>query len=289
MNIGVLINTYNRTDDTKINLEIIRNVWNKSKFLRDIKIVHTFSGKKEWYNKKYLEDDLVVIKNSWHFQGASDLIDVGIKTFINKYKNIDYVIVLASDTWLIKPLYIERLLVEMKNKQLWLSTCAWGLPDQNNIIIVGAALDFFIIDLKWVKKYRMFPLNYGSFQKKYGALFAYQRMTHALPEKLFLARYAEAVSRAENTLGIATKTAIDKILMLKDREPVHSHVDNFGAPIRKMYYPKIGLLMHHEPTPKKEILKNEKISEGKYIKKLLLNKDLSYYNNGITKMKHDCN
>jgi hypothetical protein len=63
-NIGVLIYTYNRTDDAKINMDIIRNVWEKSKYFEKIKIVHAFNGEKSWYAKKYLENDLVVMKNS---------------------------------------------------------------------------------------------------------------------------------------------------------------------------------------------------------------------------------
>jgi hypothetical protein len=123
--IGVLIYTYNRVDDAKINMEIIRNVWEKSKYFEDVEIIHSFNGKKEWYSKKYLENDLIITKNSWHFQGASDLIDVGIRMFQRKHKKIDYVIVLASDTWLIKPAYVQSLLERMKKDNLYLATCPW--------------------------------------------------------------------------------------------------------------------------------------------------------------------
>lgn len=288
-NIGVLIYTYNRVDDARVNIDIIRNVWEKSKHFENVKIVHSFNGEKSWYAKKELENDLVALKNSWHFQGASDLIDAGIKTFQKKYKNIDYVIVLASDTWLIKPEYVESLISRMKNDKLYLATCSWGLPDRDNIADVGVAIDFFIIDLKWATKNKMFPIAYGKFQKKYKDLFAYQKAGNIMLEKLFLARYLEAVSRSEKIDGIARKIAIEKTLSLKDREPVHSSIDEKGNWVRKMYWPKMGLLTHHEPEPKRNILKKEKISNGKNIEMLLKNKDLSYYNNGVSKMKHNCN
>lgn len=38
--IGVLLYTFNRIDDAKINQEIIRNLWKTTDFLSDIKIVH---------------------------------------------------------------------------------------------------------------------------------------------------------------------------------------------------------------------------------------------------------
>ena len=43
----------------------------------------------------------------------------------------------------------------------------------------------------------------------------------------------------------------------------------------------MGLLTHHDPKPKKELLKKLKITNGKYIKKLINSKNLDYYNGGI--------
>lgn len=288
-NIGILIYTYNRTDDAKINMDIIRNVWGKTEYFEDVKIVHSFNGVKKWYPKKYLEDDLIVTKNSWHFQGASDLIDAGIKTFQQKHKSIDYVIVLASDTWLIKPAYIENILNKMKKDNLYLATCPWGLPERNEIRDVGMAVDFFIVDMKWATKYKMFPINYADFYKKYEELFLYQKGGNVMLEKLLYARYLKAVSRKENSGGVARKMAIKKRLDLKDRDPVHSHIDKEGYWVRNMYWSKIGLLSHHDPAPKKEILKEWGIKKGESIKKLMRSGNLMYYNSGITKMEHNCN
>jgi hypothetical protein len=284
--IGVLIYTYNRVDDARINMEIIRNVWEKSKHFEDVEIVHAFNGKKKWYSKKYLENKLVAIKNSWHFQGAADLIDAGMRKF---KEDVDYVIVLASDTWLIDPAYVKNLLEKMAKEKLYLATCSWGLPERNDLRDVGMAVDFFIVDLKWAKKYGMFPLNYGEFYKKYADLILYQSGGTVMFEKVVLTRFVKAVGREWGLSGSTRKRAFGKMLILKDREPVHSRIRKDGLWVRKMYWPKMGLLTHHDPLPKKKILKAEKITSGKNIEKLLEREDLSYYNNGIARAQYSNN
>jgi hypothetical protein len=284
--IGVLMYTYNRVDDAKINMEIVRNVWQKNKYFQNTTIIHSYDGEKNWYSEKYLEDELVTIKNSWHFQGASDLIDAGIKKF---KKDIDYVIVLASDTWLINPAYIERILIRMEKEALYLATNPWGLQKRNDFRDVGMAVDFFIIDAKWAKKYKMFPVDYGEFHKKYEDFFLYQNGGNVMLEKLMWARFIKAVGREQNFKGSARKRAIEKMIILKDREPVHSHINKERLWVRKMYWPKMGLLTHHDPLPKKKILKDKRIKNGENISKLLENEDLSYYNNGITRSQYSTN
>lgn len=290
-NIGILIYTHNRVDDAKINMEIIRGLWKGSRLFPDIKIVHSYNGKKTWYPKKTLEDDLVIIKNSWHFQGAADLIDAGIKKFQSKYK-IDYLIFLAADTWLIKPRYLYNILQKMKSESFYLSTCAWGLPERNDIEDVGMAIDFFIIDFKWAKQYKMFPVDYKKFYNKYKDLLLYHRGGNVMLEKLLYAKYLMAINRQENIRNIslvARKTAFKRMYLLKDREPVHSHIKD-GLWIRKMYWPKMGLLTQHDPRPKKTILKKTITSSRfKNINKLINSNNLEYYNKGVTKMQHSNN
>jgi len=289
LNIGFLIYTYNRIDDAKINMEIIRDIWTKSKLFSDIKIVHAYNGKKEWYSKKYLEDDLVVMKNPGHFQGAAELIDSGIKKFQEKYKNIDYIIVIAPDTWLIKPDYISKIITKMKKKELYWATCSWGLPERNDIVDVGSAVDFFIIDSKWAKKNKMFPIDYGGFNKKYSDLFLYKG-GNVMLEKLIFARFLKAIYRQYKDNNTLKYTGLSKIFKLTDRESVHTHIDKDGFWIRKMYWSKIGLLTHHDPKPKKEILKKTGISfKGNNINKLLKNKNLDYYNGDIMKSQYQDN
>lgn len=288
-NIGVVIYTYNRVDDAKINMEIIRNEWTKIEGFRDIKIVHAYNGEKKWYPKKYLEDEIVRIKNSWHFQGASDLIDAGIKKMSENYKNVDYLIVLAADTWIINPLYIWKLVDRMRAEQYSLSTCAWGLPEKNNIREVGMAVDFFVVNLRWAIKYGMFPIDYNDFYQKYGEFVLYQKAGNIMLEKLTLSRYLRAISNEEGFNGVATKKAMERLLIMREREPVHSHIDKEGFWKRYMYWPKMGLLTHHNPDEKKEILFKKGIKKGDNIKKLLKSNRLDYFNSGVAQMEHNCN
>lgn len=281
-NIGVVIYTHNRVDDAKINIEIIRNLWEASGLFNNVKIVHSFNGEKSWYPKKYLENDLVVLKNSWHFQGAADLIDAGLKK-MSLYKNIDYVIVLAADTWLINPGYLNKLLTQMKGDEFRLATCAWGLLEQNLIQKTGVATDFFILDLKWAKKYKLFPINYGEFYKKYKDLFLYQNGGAPMLEKLFLSKFIKAISLQEKFDVFSRKEVLKKILVMKERTPIHLEIDNKDNWVRKMYWPKMGLLTHHDPGPKKQILKRIGIKKGENIKKLLNSTDLLYFNKGTRK------
>jgi len=287
-NIGVIIYTHNRVDDAKINIEIIRNVWEASGLFNNVKIIHSFNGEKSWYPKKYLENDLVVLKNSWHFQGAADLIDAGIKR-MSQYKDIDYVIVLAADTWLINSIYLNKLLTQMKEGEFRLATCGWGLLEENKIPKSGVATDFFILDFKWVKKYKLFPINYSEFYKKYKDLFLYQNGGTPMLEKLFFSKFIKAIACEEKFDGSSRREALKKILVMKERTPIHLKVDIKDNWIRKMYWPKIGLLTHHDPGPKKKILKKIGIKKGENIKKLINSTDLSYYNKGIRKTKNGSN
>ncbi len=287
--IGVLIYTYDRVDDAKINMEIVRNVWGTNEYFRHVTIVHAFNGEKEWYPNAYLEDELVTMKNSWHFQGASDLIDAGMQVFVEKYPDIDYVVVLAADTWLIDPSYVQGVVSKMEQGDSYIATCTWGLPDRNEINIMGMAVDFCIVDLRWARQYNMFPIQYGEFYKKYGELFLYQRGENVMLEKLMYARYLQALNREDNFGGVARKRGIEKMLMLTERESIHSHSDEKGFLHRNMYWPEMGLLTHHDPAPKKEILKVRNIAAGANVQKLLQSDDLSYYNGGTTQLEHNCN
>lgn len=275
LKIATIIYTYNRIEDAKINMEIIRNVWLKSKKL-ETKIIHCFNGQKSWYPKKYLEDDLIYLKNSGHFLGASELIDAGMNLVEKKYKNIDYIIVLASDTWLIKLDYLEKILLQMESGNKYLASCPWGFPKRNDLRDVGMAVDFFILNNKWARKYKMFPIDYGNFFDKYSDLFFYQGWNVTL-EKLMLGRFIQAIFR-ESKINVGLKQyAYSKFLNLTDRNPVHSHIDKDGCWIRKMYWPKMGLLTHHEALPKKQILIKAKITRGKSVQRLLQSKFFSYF------------
>ena len=141
--LGFLIYTYNKVDDARINMELVRSLWHQSQLFQNIIIVHAYNGDRSWYSTKYLEDKLINLHNSGHYQGAAELIDAGIKVFEEQYAYVNYVVVLASDTWLVNPCYVAEILKSMQDNRLRLATCAWNLDEEVSIFEVGMATDFF--------------------------------------------------------------------------------------------------------------------------------------------------
>ncbi|MFH0840524.1 MAG: hypothetical protein V1865_00855 [bacterium] len=272
--IAVVLYTYDRTDDAKVNMDIITSLWQSSKIFSSIKIVHAFNGQRNWYPKKYKEDDLIRLKNPGHFQGASELIDAGIKKIQDKYKDVDYVVVLAPDTWLVKLNYLENIFKKMAKDELYLATCAWDKPDWKNIFEVGMAVDFFVFDFKWAKKYKMFPTNYKQFYDKYSDLFLYFRGSNVSLEKLIFSHYIRGILKQYNDNNGLKHLSLEKMLRLTDREPIHKDTKW----TRQMYWPKMGLLTHHDIKPKKALLVKVKNIKGESIKKLLASKNVDYFN-----------
>ena len=279
--LGFLIYTFNRIDDARINMELVRNLWQQSGLFKEIRIVHAFNGNKDWYPKEYLEDDLVRIANPGHFQGAAELIDAGAAIFQEKYPNLDYIIVVAADSWLLKPDYVAKLLDRMSNDKRYIATCAWGNPNSNEVFDHGVAVDFFIYDPSWAVKYELFPVDYKSFANKYLDLILYRSGSHILLEKLMVARFAKAVFREDNNDLKLKTNVMNRLLRLEDREPVHDTRNEQGEySNRKPYWEHMGLVTHHDPAPKREILKMFGNTQGDNISRLLNSPDLTYYNNG---------
>jgi hypothetical protein len=283
--IGVLMYTYNRTDDAKINMEIIRNVWSKSEILKDVKIVHSYNGEKEWWPEKYLEDEILYLPNPGHFTGAELLLNEGVRCFSEKYPEIDYVITLASDTWMVNTEYIEKIVSIMQKEEKYLATCPWGNTEKDNMWNIGMAIDFNIFNIKWAVKYGLFPIRFVEFLEKYSEVF-YYRDEIPYPERVFAVRFKQAIMKSVNvpSENLLKKISEDHIFRMFEREPVHDEKSFFGIKKgRKMYWPNIGLVTHHEPEPKQKILRNLSVGVGEFSNKLINSKDLSYYNNGLRK------
>ncbi len=286
--IGVLMYTYNRIDDARINMEIIRNVWSENPLLKNVTLVHSFNGQKEWMPEKYLEDEILYLDNPGHYEGAEILLNEGVKAFQEKFPNIDYVIVLAADTWCLKPEYIEKIINSMKSEEKYIATSTWGNKDETNMFDKGMALDFFIINLKWVTESKLFPIRFKEFAEKYQEVIMYENRTLLL-ERVFVLRFKQAIMRTfsaarDNFIKVASMAYIHK---MTEREPVHYKNKEFLEKTsvvhdRYMYFPDIGLLTHHDPVQKQKDLREWKITFGEHGKKFLDATDLSYFNNGFT-------
>jgi len=281
--VGVVIYTYDRADDAKINMEIIRSTWATQKLLKDVPIVHVFNGNKEWWPEKYLENDLVIVENTGHFSGCALQIDAGICHFKDNYPEITHVVVLAADTWILEPAYLTNVIKEMSREDMFLASCGWVMPVQTSAYWRNAAVDYFVIDLKFANSYGFFPLAFDQIEQKYGEIFALQSFT-ILVESVLVLRFRQALLRyvgePKPSESLIDSIVREHIYLMKEREPVHLYKPIFE---RKMYHPEIGLLGHHDPIPKQEILKNyDSTGFGPNAMRFLESTDLSYFNKGIT-------
>ncbi len=281
--------TYNRTDDAHINMEIVRNTWKKSELLKDVVIVHSFNGEKAWWPEKYLEDELLYLDNPGHFAGAEILINEGVKMFQTKYPDVEYIIVLASDTWLVKPEYVEKMILNMKKEEKYLASSIWGTKTTPDVWQKGVALDFVVFNAAWAMKSNFFPIRFSEFAEKYTDLFFYNDQTVYL-EIVFMLRFKQAIARSITipSDNILKSVAESHIYRMKEREPVHIYgqenlVFKNNAYTRTMYWPAIGLITHHDPIPKQKVLRRWGLTLGKHGNTFLIAKDLNYYNRGLDK------
>lgn len=286
LKIGFLIYTYDRVDDAKVNMELIQNLWQKTKLVDEVKIIHAYNGKKQLYPEKYLEDRLVVIKNSGHFQGAAELIDSGIEAFKKNYNYLDYIVVLAADTWLIKTDYLLNVLKEMSQNKLYLAASSWGSAENNSIFEKGMSVDFFVVDFKWSLKYKFFPINYQKFYDKYWDLLLYFADSNLLLlEKLAFAGFLKATFEEKRSNVDIKNFALSKLRRLKEREPVFPEKDSKGHFVMKKYWPKMGLVTYHNPRHKQAILKTIPNLKGEHIGKLIKSKNPDYFSKGAAGTK----
>ncbi|MDP9211806.1 MAG: hypothetical protein M3N59_00835 [bacterium] len=274
--LGVVIYTHDRVDDARINQEIIRNVWETPEFSQTV-IVHAYNGKKAWYPKRHLEDTLVRRLNPGHLPGACDLIDAGIKR-LRRYRNISHVVVLAGDAWLLDPGYVSRKITLMRKRGKPLASTPWGTAKRRSIWDVGLATQFFMFETAWAERYRLFPLDYAGFARKYEELLLYRSGSSVAAEKLLVTRLLQASYR-ERAVNVGRREIAERhVLHLTECEPVHKNERWERYP----YYSKIGFVTHHDPGPKRKILKQRGVSPtGPAMKKLLTAKNLDYYNHGI--------
>ena len=99
-------------------------------------------------------------------------------------------------------------------------------------------------------------------------------------ERLALARFHDA-SFAEHQSNVRRKELAEKsIYFMTERMPVHLKKDSKGYWVRRFYWPKIGLVTHHEPAPKQAIIRRTKGISGTAIEQLRSAQSLSYYNGG---------
>jgi hypothetical protein len=300
-NIAVAVYTYDRTDDARINFEIIRGIWEKSKLFNKILLIHTYNGKKEWYPNTYLEDKLIRIDNRGHFFGAADLIESGINLVSEKYKDIDYIVTIAADTWLLNVEFLHSVIENMYLNNKYVAASSWGNPFKSNedVTKTGISTDLFIVNRKWALDYKLFPLKFDEFYKRYYEVLAFMRIVIYV-EKIFSLRFLESAQKYfGNSISDheLTNKKDELLYRIAEREPVHNYysdliyrpnapylvklkrllnIESYGY--RNMYWPSIELLTHHDLITKQKHLRNHNYPDMEYTKKFINANNLDYFN-----------
>lgn len=159
MKIAVLIRVYNRIEDLKYNLQIIRDTWKEN----DYYIIVVSNGQNKGYN--ILEeslphiDKLIILEdNAGHRKGNSQLLMEGIK-----YIPLDceYTLILEADTWMYEDHIISKYvnILSQSEDTVWASA-DWY--DKN----YSLATDFAIIKSNYIRNnpqifdFELFPECY---------------------------------------------------------------------------------------------------------------------------------
>lgn len=266
--LGHIIYNYQHLDDCKIQQELSKKLY--TQVFGGVHLVHAYNGNVSFGYTRYLEDKLITIKNRGHYQGAVDLINVGMKYFDeSKDLPVKYVLVTAADTWLLNTRFLQSIIQEMEEKGQVLATSSWGsaqAPEKP----AGFATDFFIIDLEWNRSAHLWPLNYAAFKKKFEDFF-YLQFSQPIVEAAVQYKYQKyfADTYVDNDVWKNKSRFLRRIV---EREPVHIK----GS--RKNEWPRIGLYTAPDPTAKQKVLKKLALKLGPEADRLVRAKDTTYYN-----------
>ncbi|HSX17669.1 MAG TPA: hypothetical protein VLH86_06245 [Patescibacteria group bacterium] len=266
--LGHLIYTYNNLDDAYIQQELSKKLYAQQ--FGGVQLVHAYDGKPEFGYKKYLEDELITIDNPGHFRGATALINTGLNYFMEHGDpEVQYVLVAASDSWLLNVGYLEKIIATMQSENRVLAASSWfsAYPQEMR----GFSTDFFIIDITWNREAKLFPLGYDAFVKKFEDVLALngefpfmERAVQYYFQKYLMANYEDYSAKHHGN---------ELMLRITSREPVDGDQRAYNRE-------EIGLFTAPDPAPKQAALKALGIELGPHSKKLVEATDLSYYNLG---------
>ncbi|HLD17535.1 MAG TPA: hypothetical protein VJB99_00485 [Patescibacteria group bacterium] len=266
--LGHLIYNYQHLDDVRIQQEISKGLY--APHFDGNYLVHAYNGKPEFGYKKYLEDRLIRIPNRGHYRGAVELINAGLAVFLEMRRGPRYVLVTAADTWVLNVDFFAGLVREMEQGGKVLAASSWGRavsPEKPS----GFSTDFFLLDLEWNRKAKVFPLDYDAFVKKFSDVFALQFVQPTVEgavlykfQKYFLDHFED------NDVWQERNKAFRRII---EREPVHGPKGD-----RQENWPEIGLYTSPAPEEKRKALKKLKLDLGPQMHRLLTERDVSYYN-----------
>ena len=289
--VAVLISSHDRTDDARVNMEIIRASWPAE--LGDVLLVHAINGPRHW--RPYLEDrTLVVPPGSSHFAGAAQLIDAGTALIGQEHPGVRYVVSVASDTWLYRPARVRDVIEQMRAEDRRLAAARFEVSDRahgvrrqrgDDELLPGTGLttDFFIVDLPWALEFGLLPLDLAGFVQRFGPILNYFQEIVLLErhvEGMFLGavrRYLERTGSPKDGLGSEGLRQARRLLRLLHERPI----DDSGrtAPAHKGHWPQLGLITIEDPPTKQGELRGvARLGGGPTLDRFLADDDLSWFN-----------
>lgn len=155
LKLASVIITYNRVEEAKAQMDIIREIWQP--MFKKIDIYHEFNGNKSWYTKKYKEDFLHRHKTMSHFVGAQHMLNQGIKHVLESGKEYDYIIVASADAWFYNPNKLKKVILTCRKKEAQLAASLWAG------FLLGT--EFFIMTPNLAR--RIFPLKFTQLTSRY--------------------------------------------------------------------------------------------------------------------------
>ncbi|OGE18783.1 hypothetical protein A3D83_02760 [Candidatus Daviesbacteria bacterium RIFCSPHIGHO2_02_FULL_41_10] len=158
LRIASVIVTYNRIDEAKAQMDIIRELWQP--MFESIDLYHEFNGKTNWYPEKYKEDFLHRHKSMSHFVGANHMLNQGIKHVLESPKKYDYIIATSADTWFYNPDKLKKVILAAHKKRAQLAASLWAG------LLLGT--EFFIVTPDLAR--RIFPLKFTLLTSRYKLL-----------------------------------------------------------------------------------------------------------------------
>lgn len=200
LKIASIIITFNRVDEVRAQMDIIRELWQP--MFGNIDIYHEYNGKRAWYPKKYKEDFLHRHKQMPHFGGANHMLNQGIKHVLQSKKAYDYIIVTSADTWFYDSKRLKKVILTLSLKRFPLATSLWGG--------MGLATEFFIMTPSLAKK--VFPLKITEIINKYRFFrWAYAKM--AIFESIFTIQVMKVLKNPNKIYLIPGR----RVVLLKNR------------------------------------------------------------------------
>ncbi len=144
-NVCVLIRVYNRTEDLKYCIEIIRNTWK----IYNYYIIVVFNGEENGYiidneSLKTIDHLIKIPNNIGHFSGNSQLLLAGLPHIPDTCL---YTIILEADTWIYKDAIVKKYIYLLEDTgAVWASA-------QFFRYVLNLATDFALINTAFAKSH----------------------------------------------------------------------------------------------------------------------------------------